>query len=203
MVRVGAFPDGRYALQKICLETLVQDMADKDPRWVDPAYYDIGAVLLTKAAQDEQIYGQIVTGQVLTDPWEEAPHRPRIVKDWNQREKKQADELIAARHNSLASLPIWSQIERRYDELFAPKAPTYTIDDGPGGYHNISDAEMARRRLYVTKIDPKATPENQPMGPAPAQFFRRLLWKYRMGDSTPPGLPKGVSFPPVYTSSML
>lgn len=202
MVRVGALPDGRYVIQKICLETLTQTAVEHDLRWVDPAWQDIGAHILDKAAEDEVVYGKITTGDILTDPWQEAVHRPRIVKDWNRREQKQADEMIAARHHSWSSFPIFSWFERKYDTARAPEAPTYSIDDGPGGYHNLPDIEMDIRRFYVTHVDPKATPDNLKMGPAPNQFWKRLFWKYRTGEDQPPGLPEGVS-PLVYSRSML
>lgn len=204
MVRVGSLPDGRYVIEKICLETLTQNAVENDLRWVDPAMRDIGAHLLDKAAEDEIIYGKITTGAVLTDPWQEAAHRPRIVKDWNRREQKQADEMIAARHYSWSSLPIFSFFERHYDNKYAPVAPTYSIDDGPGGYHNLSDAEMNLRRQYVSQIDPKATPNDLKISDAPAQFWKRLFWKYRTGDDHPPGLPEGIPRSPyVYSRSML
>lgn len=204
MIKVGALPDGRYVLHKICLETLTQNVIEHDPRWVDPAHRDIAANLLDKAEQDEHIYGKVVAGEILTDPWQEPVHRPRIVKDWNQREKKQADQMIADRHNSWSSTSIFSRMERTYDRLFAPTPPTYYIDDGPGGYHNMTDQEMNLRRQYVTQIDPKATPDDLKVGGAPSNFFKRLFWKYRTGKEMPPGLPEGVdTHPHVYTRSML
>lgn len=190
LVRAGALDDGRYVLQRICLETLTQQMVDNDPRWVDPAWTDIAASLIDKAAEDERVYGQIVSGKILTDPWEEAPHVPLILKDWNRREKRAADEMIKARHWNASNSGLWAFLERLYDSKHSPVPATYSIDDGPGGYHNISDREMDERRNYVLNIDPRPIPEKLEIGSGPSHFLKRLFWKYKSGLDTPPGLPK-------------
>jgi hypothetical protein len=211
MVRVGALADGRYVLQKICLETLVQNTLENDPRWIDPSMRDIASDLITKATEDEKILGKMLTGEILTDPWEEKPHRPLIVKDWNRREERAADQMIKDRSNAIpGNDPIWARIERFFDRL-SPNPPTYTIADGPGGYENLSDEAMDQRRHYVLHVDPHATvptPTPSPSSP-PTQFWKRLKWKYLSGHDTPPGLPQELvsdTFTPydrVYTKTML
>jgi hypothetical protein len=190
MVRVGALSDGRYILQRICLETLVELMAEQDPRWVDPSHQDIAADILHKAAEDERILGKIYDGQILTDNWEEQPHKPLIVSDWNKRLEKEADRMIAARTRSWSNFPIWAAMERLWDSS-GPNPPTYSIEDGPGGYQNITPQEIAARRQYVMEIDPKAVPNDIETGSAPVQFFKRLRWK-RPTHGLPPGLPEGM-----------
>jgi len=204
IVRVAALPDGRYKIERICLETLTQQIMENDPRWIDPAMRDLAADLLTKAAHDEEMLGKITSRQLLTDTWEETPHRPLIVDDWNRRREKEADLMIKARHWSISNFPIWATFERLYDS-FMPHPPTYKIADGPGGYENLSDDDMELRRKYVLEIDPKSPPDQLPLTGFPVQFWRRLRWKHESGTSDrPPGLPEGLHpAPDTYSRSML
>lgn len=174
LIRLGALPDGRYIVQRICLETLIENTIKHDPAWIDPALQDIGANLLEKAAADEHVLAKLQTGELKHDPWEEAPHRPLIVKDWNRREEREADRMIAARtvteSGSLAS-PLWHWFEHTIYAWLSPNPPTYKIKDGPGGYENITPEEIEARRQYVMQVDPKdIAPENAAPAPAPSMF---------------------------------